>query len=530
MHKTLQVCLFLGLLLCAVFFPLPVHAGVGVNPTSISFGSVVVGAASPAATVVVTNTDRETISISQISSNLAEFIVVAPAMPITLTRNGRASFQVMFQPAAALSYRGSIVLRESHRGGGSQTISVSGTGTAAPSAPSPTYLLLASASTLNFGNALVGTSASAVVTMTNTGTGSVNISQVTITGTGFTLSGFSGAVALAAGQTYALTVSFAPTVAGSVTGSLSVVSSATNSPATISLSGIGTQPQISVIPASESFGNVTVGVTNTQTVTISNPGTANLSLTQALLNGTGFTLSGLALPLSVAPGSFSAFTVGFTPPSASSFSGTLTLVNNTPNSSLIVSLAGTGIAPVFQLTASPSSLSFGSVTTGTSATQGVTLTNTGNSSVSLSQISISGAGFSDTGAGLPLTLSPGQSTSFSVIFAPTATGTLSGSVTVTSNASNSPLAIPLTGLGAAPASYSVTLSWTPSSSSFEGFNVYRGSVSGGPYAKVNSALVSTASYSDTSVAAGQTYYYVVTEVNSAGVESSYSSPVGATIP
>src|SRR4029077_3736566 len=221
----------------------------------------------------------------------------------------------------------------------------------------------------NFGNTLVGSSPSQAIALTNTGTASVNLSQVAITGSGFTVSGFTGAVNLAAGQSFSLNVSFAPATAGSATGSLSFASSATNSPATISLSGNGVQPQISLIPASVSFGNVTVGVTNTQTLTIRNPGTANLSVTQASLTGTGFSFSGLALPLSVPPGGSSAFTVSFTPASASSLSGNLTLVNNTLNSPLVVALAGIGVSPVAQLTASPVSLSFGSITARASATQ-----------------------------------------------------------------------------------------------------------------------------------------------------------------
>jgi fibronectin type 3 domain-containing protein len=63
-----------------------------------------------------------------------------------------------------------------------------------------------------------------------------------------------------------------------------------------------------------------------------------------------------------------------------------------------------------------------------------------------------------------------------------------------------------------------------------GFNVYRGTLSGGPYNKVNSALISATSFSDTSVSSGQNYYYVATEVDSTGAESVYSSEVIATIP
>lgn len=534
MHRTLLVCVTLGWLFASlVFLPKPVQAGVGVNPASLSFGSVNVNTTSSAANVVVTNNGGQTISILQISSSLPEFIVISPAMPVTLGPHSSASLQVVFRPDAAKSFSGSIVLNTSRKGNGAQLISVTGTGTTSSSAsslPAQSYLLSASASSLNFGNILVRSSAFQAITLTNTGTASVSLSQVAITGAGFTVSGFTGAVTLAAGQSLSLTVSFAPATAGSATGSLGIVSNATNSPITISLSGTGVQPQLSVIPASVGFGNVTVGVTNTQMLTISNPGTANLNVTQASLIGTGLSFSGLALPLSVPPGGSSAFTVSFAPASASSISGSLTLVNNTLNSPLVIPLTGTGVSPIAQLSASPASLSFGSITTGTSGMQTVTLANTGNSSVSISQINMSAAGFSATGFALPLTLAAGQSTSFSVTFTPTTSGFFSGSVTVSSNATNPSLIVSLAGSGVAPVNHSVTLGWVPGDSLYGGFNVYRGSQPGGPYSKVNSALISATSFIDNSVTSGQTYYFVATEMDSTGTESSYSSEVSATIP
>lgn len=531
MRKTLLVCLVVGMIgISTMLFPAPVQAGVGVSPNSLSFGSVTVNTTSSAMAVTVTNNGRLPISILGVSSSLPEFTVSGYSLPFTLGPHAIATFQVTFRPDAATTYSSSIVFNTTSQSGNDRSISVSGTGTNALTASSQTYLLSASTTSLNFGNTLLGTSSSQTALLTNSGTGSVNISQVTITGAGFMVSGVSGALTLAAGQSLTLSVTFTPTVVGSSAGSISVVSSATNSPATISLSGTGVQPAISVIPSSVSFGNVTVGLTNTQTLTVSNTGTAILSVTQASLAGTGFNSSGLTLPLSIAPGASSAFTVGFTPSSAGTYSGSITLVSNTLNSPLLIPLAGTGISPVTQLTTSSSSLSFGSITTGTRATQSVTLTNTGNSSVSISQISEIGAGFSVNAISLPVTLAVGQSISLTVTFAPTTTGSLSGSVTVTSNATNSPTTISLSGSGAAPVSHSVALKWTISSTSVAGFNVYRGSVSGGPYSKANSSLVSTTSYTDTSVTSGKTYYYVATEVDSTGAESVYSNESAAVIP
>jgi Abnormal spindle-like microcephaly-assoc'd, ASPM-SPD-2-Hydin len=146
-------------------------------------------------------------------------------------------------------------------------------------------------------------------------------------------------------------VSFAPATVGALAGSVSIVSNASNSPAAISLSGAGVQPQISVVPSSVSFSNVSVGVTNTQSVMIKNTGTANLTVSQASLAGGTFTYSGLALPLSLPAGGPSTFTLAFTPTSAGSFYANLSLVNNSPSSPLVVPLSSTSVAPVLQLSA-----------------------------------------------------------------------------------------------------------------------------------------------------------------------------------
>jgi fibronectin type 3 domain-containing protein len=76
----------------------------------------------------------------------------------------------------------------------------------------------------------------------------------------------------------------------------------------------------------------------------------------------------------------------------------------------------------------------------------------------------------------------------------------------------------------------VTLNWTASPSSVAGYNVYRSTVSGGPYTEMNPALLTPIQYTDSAVQAGQTYYYVATSVDSSNVESTYSSEVSATIP
>lgn len=103
-----------------------------------------------------------------------------------------------------------------------------------------------------------------------------------------------------------------------------------------------------------------------------------------------------------------------------------------------------------------------------------------------------------------------------------------GSTQVVSSASNSPAASTGTGI-VPPVQYSVDLSWNPSISAAAGYNVYRGSQSGGPYEILHPGLQSFA-FTDSNVQSGVTYYYVVTAVDANGIESDFSDEASAVIP
>ena len=120
------------------------------------------------------------------------------------------------------------------------------------------------------------------------------------------------------------------------------------------------------------------------------------------------------------------------------------------------SAAVTVVAPIYLLSSNPTSLNFGSVNIGTTATSSVLLTNNGNSNVTISSVTVTGAGFSSTGVSSGATLTPSQSATLTVTFAPAAAGSATGSITVSSNASNSPATISLSGSGSGTGSINVT--------------------------------------------------------------------------
>jgi hypothetical protein len=287
---------------------------------------------------------------------------------------------------------------------------------------------------------------------------------------------------------------------------------ATSNAATLSVNPAPVAPSISAQPASQT---VTAG--QTATFNAAATGTAPLSY-QWKKNGTAITgaiSSSYITPAETTSDSGAQFSVTVSNSAGSVTSNSVTLTVN---------------APPGPLTVSTSTLSFGNVNVGSSSVLGVSFTNSGTANINISNVIIAGPGFTASGLPAGLILTSGQTASLSATFAPAAAGSVTGSVSVTSNASNSPATITLSGTGVQPVAHSAALSWIASPSTVVGYNVYRATISGGPYTRLNSSLVPTTQYSDANVQSGQTYYYVVTAMDSSNMESTYSNQSSATVP
>ena len=290
-----------------------------------------------------------------------------------------------------------------------------------------------------------------------------------------------------------------------VTGSDTICNAAISAPAAIAPS-ITTQP----------LGK-TVSAGQTATFSVTAAGTATLTY-QWKKNGatiSGATSASYTTAATIAADNATQFSVV-----VNNAAGTVT----SSNATLTVSAAATLL-----LNSSASTLSFGNVNVASTGTQNVTMTNAGNSNVTIGQVTVGGAGFNATGAS-GIILAPGQSTTLTSTFAPSASGAAAGSITVSSNASNSPSSISLTGMGVAAVNHTVTLNWSAAVAGVTGFNAYSSPVSGGPYVKMTSNPLTSATYIDNSVQTGRTYYYVVTAVNASSQESGYSSEVSSIVP
>jgi hypothetical protein len=427
-------------------------AVIALSPTSLNFANVTVGSSSTKS-VTISNTGSASLTISQIAPTGVGYSVSGFALPLTVAAGATTSFTVSFAPSATGTAGGGVSL-VSNASNSPASLPLSGTGAAAPVAQ-----LSANPATASFGSVTVGSSSTQSVSVTNSGNMNVTISQITTSGAAFSLNGVSVPLTLAPGQSSTYIAQFAPTAVGSASGQITFTSNASGSPTLISLSGTGAATpvaQLTVNPVSLSFGSLTVGSSATQSVTISNSGNANLTISQISTSGTGFSGSGITLPLTLTPGQTARYTAQFAPAATGAASGQISFSSNSATNPT-VSLSGTGVAAqVLQLSVSQSSLAFGTVTVGSSSSQSVVLTNSGNANISISQITITGSGFSGSGITTPLTLTPGQNASYTAQFAPTATGSASGQITFTSNASNSPTVVSLAGSGMAATVLQVT--------------------------------------------------------------------------
>jgi hypothetical protein len=351
--------------------------------------------------------------------------------------------------------------------------------------------LTSSASTLSFGDVNSGsTSAAQTVTVTNPGTSAVSVSSVSVTGD-YTQTDTCGS-SIAAGGSCTVSVRFAPTSGGPLTGTLSVATSAPGSPLTVALSGTGVTATTNLAlgqPATassdyESYvpGNVTDGNTSTywessdgagypQTLTVQLPSVESIGSLQLYLppatdwstrtetlsvlgssNGTTFSQIVGSSSYTFNPATGNEVTISL-PSGTTAEYVELSFTANTGWSAAqlseleVFSGGGGGTGPTgTALTASPSSLSFGNENVGsTSSSQSVTVSNPGSSAVSMSSIGVTGPFGESNNCGT--SLAAGASCTVGVTFAPTASGAATGTLSVNSSAPGSPLTVALTGTG-----------------------------------------------------------------------------------
>ncbi len=315
--------------------------------TSLSFDNTQAGATSEK-TLTVTNTGALPLTVGGSTGN--PLFTVSPAS-LSLAANASGTVTVTFAPTAVGPQTGALTLRLDKGTSyttGTLKVTLSGTGVAAAS---PALSL--SAAALAFDSTTVGATSQRTLTISNTGTAALSVGSITSSNSQFTVSPTQITVTAPVGtatSSQTVTVTFAPTSAGSQTGTLTITHNATGSPSTVALTGVGkaaASPTLSLSATSLKFDSTKVGASSQKTFTVSNPGSAALTVS-------GITVGGAdASQVTVSPTTFTVnaggtaqtVTVTFAPTSGGAKSASLSIAHNATGSPASVALSGVGVAP-----------------------------------------------------------------------------------------------------------------------------------------------------------------------------------------
>ncbi|HEV2492095.1 MAG TPA: choice-of-anchor D domain-containing protein [Terriglobia bacterium] len=426
---------------------------VSLSTTSLTFPSQPVGTTSGAQTVTLNSNGTAPVHIASIT--------VSGDFGQTNTCDSGASagstcaINVTFTPTATGTRNGTVTITD-NAGGSPQTVTLTGTG---GSGTGPAVAL--APTSLTFNSQLVGTtSAPQPVTLTNSGNAALTINSIGISGANASDFAQSNNCpgSLAANASCTINVTFTPTAAGARSASVSIADNAPGSPQAVSLSGTGTAPApaVTLSPTSLTFNSQLVGTTSAaQPVTLTNSGNAALTINSIGISGAnvGDFAQSNNCPGSLAANSGCTINVTFTPSAAGSRSASVSISDNAPGSPQAVGLAGTGSSGSPGVTLSPTSLTFNSQQVGmTSASQPVTLTNSGNAALTISSVGISGANAGDFAQSnnCPSSLAASANCTINVTFTPTAPLARAAALSIADNATGSPQTVNLAGTGVGP--------------------------------------------------------------------------------
>ena len=414
-------------------------------PDDLHYGEQPVGTSSAAKTVSLLNFGSGDINVTSVIPDNVDFEIGTDTCTGQLVApNMGCGFDVLFKPTGAGAQSGHIVV-SSDAPSTPDSVAVAGTGTVPELTVSPPQV--------GFPREVVGgTAAAKTFTLTNTGKADLAVSAVTTPMTEFPItSDTCTAQTLQPGASCSFLVAFEPSRDGGISGSIEIVSNALTSPdaALVSGTGLGV-PSDSLSPSQLHFDVHAVGTTSSvQLVTMTNIGTAALPVTTITSDASEFVLvndacSGQSIPI----GGTCLFGVQFSPTQAGAQSGHLEVLSAAGTSPDHIAVTGTGGEAA--VTLSPNHLSFGHQDLGTvSGPRVVTVTNSGNTSLALASVSSQNSAefplASDTCSGE--SIPPGHSCVFSVTFAPSGDGGSSGSITLDSNAPQSPHSMSVGGNG-----------------------------------------------------------------------------------
>jgi hypothetical protein len=431
---------------------------VGANGV-IAFPPTTVGT-SVNAVVTVTNTGSATSTLQTVSLSGSAFQVTGSPAPVQLGPGQQTSFNVVFTPQTGGAAQASLVL-----GFTNTSVSFTVTGTGASPSFTVTYTLadgnvhsLVNGTAISFPSVDINATATATISILNQGTGAGSVTSISVTGAGFrgAQEPAPGATVLP-GQGLTFQILFNPTQAGSFSGAFSIALSGSSISGTLAGSTASPNFILSYLdPATSNnltlqngatlpFPNTLVNTTSSIKVTAQNTGLGTGFLNSVALAGCSSPcvfqiLNQPPLPASVPPTQTVSFSVGFSPLQPQTFSATLIL--NLNGQTVTINLTAQGAQPQYTYTLTSATgattvspkgtIAIGNTNVGQTSSVTVAVMNSGTGSGQISVLALTGGlGLSITNPpAVPFTLAPNASQIFTLNFAPTQPGPVSGTLTI----------------------------------------------------------------------------------------------------
>jgi hypothetical protein len=431
-----------------------------VSPASLGFAATPIGQPAGALAVTLANSGNAPLNVATLSLTGAvagDYAISGGscANGAVVAAGANCTVQVGFRPAAAGVRNASLLITHNATGGAS-SVALSGTGNAAPQAT-----IALSANAIDFG-ALVGGVASPAqaVTVSNTGQADLAFSAISVGGANpavFTLGGTCGTAApVPAGGSCTVTVTANASAGGAFSGSLSLVSNASNGAVSVALGGTvsAAAPAIAANPSAVAFGAQTIGGgPASQAVTLANTGNVPLALGSIGVSGAAaITIANKTCDTTLAVGASCTVTLAFAPQAEGQVAATLSVASNA--AALQVAISGSGTtAPVARPVLSEAGpIAFADTRVGQgSAIHAVTLANNGTAALKIASLVLDGAPVADFviagSCAAGVTVSPGGSCAIDIAFHPAAAGQRAATmVLVTDGGSQFTVALAGTGL------------------------------------------------------------------------------------
>jgi hypothetical protein len=304
------------------------------SPTSLAFGSVAVGSSSASKSVTLTNNSSNVLSLSQSISGNYAITGSGTTCGATLASNSTCKIAVIFTPTAKATIGGALTIVDG-AAFSPQNVGLSGSGTGSVVSP-----LKFTPTSAKFTSQAVGTTSMIkTVSVKNVSANSLTISSIAASGN-FSASGCVGA--LAANTTCTLSITFSPTISGSIKGAVTINDSAAVNQQVLGVSGTAVLP-VTLSSTSLTFPAQTVGTTSAaQTVTLSNNQNSVLNGLNIAASGDYAIAAGGSCTTSVAVNATCTFNVTFSPNKTGTIKGAVTVTDSAVGSPQIMKLTGTG--------------------------------------------------------------------------------------------------------------------------------------------------------------------------------------------